>query len=160
MAEYVTFCTASGPVANFAFIGLCLPSIDFVGRARAVSPNSGTFIELKKTVPEPVRGRYSFRELYSSLDDAERLAAESERAAFDESLRIRLERNEISRLYYYRCLARMTQEQLAARSGSRQSFLSQVEKRKRTLTWKQAEKFATALRVEPEQLMEKRTEKR
>jgi|ERR1700682_122704 len=159
MASYLTPCTASSPGVLRNLPGNCITSLEFVNRIRAVSPNISVFVQLKKPVPEPVGGRYSFRELFSSLDNVEQKAAAEERAAFDTSLRDRLARDEISPLYYYRCLARMTQEQLATKSDSRQSFLSQVEKRKRTLTWKQAEKFAAALDVEPEQLMEKRTKR-
>jgi antitoxin component HigA of HigAB toxin-antitoxin module len=161
MADYLAFRTASGPAFDVNLIGRFSPSsFDFVGRERAASPKACMFVELPVKVARPARGRYSFREVFSSLNTVELTAAQEERSAFDENLRSRLEIGEVSRLYYYRCLKRMTQEQLAAWSGSRQSFLSQVEKRKRALTWKQAEKFAAALGIEPEELMEKRAEKR
>lgn len=156
MAEYLTPCTVSGPSLSFNLSGRCSLSIDFVDRIRAFSPNSGTLIKLAKKSDATTGRRYSFREVFASLDETERAAAESERASFDLNLKLKLEKGEISRLCYYRRLARMTQEQLAERSGSRQAFLCRVEKRKRTLTWKQAEKFAAALGIDPAQLMEKR----
>lgn len=154
-ATYATPITGSGPVF-FYDLKRQSPdtmSIDFVGRIRASSPSTTTIVEVK-TLPDAINERYSFRAIYSLLDAVGQAAFENERASFDGRLRERFAQKEVSALYFYRCLSRMTQEELAARSGSRQSFLSQVEKRKRPLTWKQAKKFAEALGIEPARLME------
>jgi hypothetical protein len=152
-AAYLTAPTASGGLVSSHVISQqCTLSIDFIWRPRTKSPSLSAVAEIHQ-LPTSVDGLYSFRDLYSLLDATGRAAFESERRVFDDQLRERLAKDEISPLYFYRCLARMTQEQLAARSRSRQSFVSQVEKRKRPLTWKQAKKFAAALGIEPAQLM-------
>jgi DNA-binding XRE family transcriptional regulator len=105
-------------------------------------------------LPAPRNGRFSLRDLVSVLDRSGREAFEQQGVVQNAKLRERHERGEISSLFFYRCLARMTQEQLAERAHSRQSFVSQLEKRQRPLTWKQATKLARALGIEPAQLME------
>ena len=107
-----------------------------------------------RELPSPRNGRFSFRDLMSVLDASGIAAFDHQRQLRDSELRQRHERGEVSSLYFYRCLARMTQEQLATRAHSRQAFISQLEKRRRPLTWKQATKLAAALGVRPQQLLE------
>src|SRR5205823_9632082 len=77
---------------------------------------------------------YSFGDILSLLSPKGRATFESESRAIDEALRERFKRGKVTPLYFYRRLARMTQEQLAERSGSRQSYISQIEQGKRPLT--------------------------
>ena len=107
-----------------------------------------------RQLPAPREGRYSFRDMMSLLDAKGRTAFEAHGREQDAVLRAQHENGEISSLYFYRCLARMTQEQVAKRAHSRQAFVSQLEKRRRPLTWKQAKKLGSALGVSPEKLME------
>lgn len=117
------------------------------------SPAAYTVGQVKQ-LPRPTNGRFSFRDLVSILNDSGRAAFDHQGTLRDAELRQQHERGAVTSLYFYRCMARFTQEQLADLARSRQSFISQVERRKRSLTWKQATKFASALGVTPVQLME------
>jgi DNA-binding XRE family transcriptional regulator len=101
----------------------------------------------------PEKTAYSFEDIYALLGQRGRAAAASERQSLDASLRSKLRKGEITALYFYRVLCRMTQQDLAKSVGSRQGFISQLEKGRRPLTWKQAKKFAEALGVMPKQLL-------
>lgn len=124
----------------------------------AVHTASGALLivapEPPRELPPARSGRFSFRDMISLLDASGVDAFEHQRRLRDAELRQRHERGEVSSLYFYRCLARMTQEQLASRAHSRQAFISQLEQRRRPLTWKQATKLAAALGIRPAQLLE------
>jgi len=105
-------------------------------------------------LPEAVNDRYTFGDLYALLDETGRAAFAEHGRVLDGQLREQLKRGTISPLYFHRCLARMTQEQLAARSGSRQSFVSRIERSKRPLSPRQAKRFGAVLGVAPEALMD------
>jgi DNA-binding XRE family transcriptional regulator len=153
-ATYLNDRTASTAVSFYDFVQRRpVASVEFATRIRSVSPAVTSAVEIRR-LPEPVDGTYSFHDLYSLLDAAGRSEFEREEGRIDAELSDRFNRKEISPLFYYRCVVGMTQEELAARAGSRQSFLSQVEKRKRPLTWKQARKFAAVLGVQAASLME------
>jgi DNA-binding XRE family transcriptional regulator len=106
-----------------------------------------------RSLPEPSSDdTYTLGQLVSLLSPVGRDAFENESRVINRQLQHRFDRGEISAVYFYRCLARMTQEQLAERAGSRQSYISQIEQRRRPLTLKQAKKLAPALGVAPSQL--------
>jgi hypothetical protein len=120
---------------------------------QTASPHETTVARVKP-LPRAQNGRFSFRDMLSVLDDAGLAEFNQQGIMLHNQLRKRYERGEVSALFFYRSLAHMTQEQLAIRARSRQSFISQLEKQRRPLTWKQAKKFAPALGVLPAQLME------
>jgi len=128
-------------------------AIDVADRPPTASGNA-VVISVHR-LPPATNGSFSFRSLHALLDDKGRNIFDAHRAATNMELHQRLNAGEITPLFYHRRLARMTQEQLAERAGSRQAYLSQVEKGKRPLTWKQAVKFAHVLGVAPAQLMKK-----
>lgn len=149
--------TSVGEPAN-AFGELTFSTLLFSFRldvipVQTASTTVATLANLKQ-LPPARNGRFSLRDLVSVLDSSGREAFNHQGTLQDAQLRARHDRAEISSLYFYRCLARITQEQLAERAHSRQSFISQLEKRRRPLTWKQARKLAVTLGVQPAQLME------
>jgi len=102
---------------------------------------------------EHARPNSTMMDLIAMLSPVGRRAMRSEARVLNEMLREEFARGEVSPVTYYRRLARMSQEQLAGLSGVGQSYISRIERGRAGLTYKQAQKLAPALGVDPKQLI-------
>lgn len=111
-------------------------------------------VYLRTFAPSKPSSEFSLDDLLELLPAASRAAAATEARVLNDALRESFSRGEVPAVTYYRRLARMSQEQLAARSGVRQSYVSRIERGRASLTLKMAKRLAPHLGVDFRQLIE------